>query len=49
MKNLYETNMDFKTYVDRYCTKHNLTVEQALEHRIIKLYGEECRKLGERK
>jgi hypothetical protein len=49
MTSLYELNTDFKAFVDKYCTKHNLTVEQALEHLIVKLYAEECRKLSERK
>jgi hypothetical protein len=49
MMNLYEVNADFKTFVDKFCTKHNLIVEQALEHLIVKLYAEECRKLSERR
>jgi hypothetical protein len=49
MTSLYELNTDFKTFVDKYCTKHNLTVEQALEHRIVKLYADECKRLSERK
>lgn len=36
MKELYNTNPDFKDYVDRYCIKHNVTVDDALEHYIIK-------------
>jgi hypothetical protein len=49
MTDLYNSNTDFKTYVDKYCTKHNLTVGQALKHRIVMLYADECRKLSERK
>lgn len=36
MKNFYDTNSDFKDYVDKYCTKHQLTVEVALEHKLVK-------------
>ena len=28
-------NNDFDTYVEKYCTKHNLTVEEALQHKIV--------------
>lgn len=27
---LYEQNADFKRYVDRYCTKHRISVTEAL-------------------
>ena len=33
---LYNDNADFKRYVDRYCTKHRITVDVALSHRLIK-------------
>ena len=36
MRELYDTNPDFKAYVDKYCIKHNITVDQALEHYLIK-------------
>lgn len=29
---LYEQNEDFKRYVDRYCTKHRVSVAEALQH-----------------
>lgn len=33
---LYETNKDFREYVDKYCAKHKVTVEEALTHDIVK-------------
>lgn len=36
---LYETNQDFKEYVDRYCMKHKITVEEALTHELVKEVG----------
>ena len=35
MKEYYNSNMDFKAYVDRYCVKDKYTVEEALKHKII--------------
>ena len=36
MYDFYERNADFKTYVDRYCNQYGLTVDEALEHEIVK-------------
>lgn len=36
---LYEQNGDFRRYVDRYCIKHSLTVERALQHYLVKSAG----------
>lgn len=40
MNDLYNTNADFKRYVDRYCKKHtegrSISVDQALEHELVK-------------
>lgn len=36
---LYEQNEDFKTYVDRYCVKHRISVEQALQHYLVQMTG----------
>ena len=36
MIDLYLSNVDFKGYVDRYCRKHHVTIEEALEHEIVK-------------
>lgn len=32
----YNTNKDFREYVDKYCRKHKCTVEEALTHVIVK-------------
>lgn len=40
MKNLYETNADFKEYIDKMCDKHHLTVEQALSTKMAANYAE---------
>jgi hypothetical protein len=36
---LYEQNDDFKRYVDRYCVKHRISVEQALQHYLVRMAG----------
>ena len=36
---LYADNADFKLYVDRYCTKHRISVEQALQHYLVQMAG----------
>ena len=36
---LYAENADFKCYVDRYCTKHRISVEQALQHYLVQMAG----------
>lgn len=36
---LYEQNADFKRYVDRYCTKHRISVAEALQHYLVKSAG----------
>lgn len=42
---LYNSNADFRRYVDRYCKSYNLSVEEALKHVIVgevaKEYAEE--------
>lgn len=35
LKRLYETNTDFKRYVDRYSEEWNLTVEETLQQSIV--------------
>ena len=46
MKALYEQNKDFHAYVDRYCKKYiegrSITVEEALEHKLVQEYGKVC-------
>ena len=41
MKEFYDTNMDFKNYVDSYCKKHKCTVEDALKHKIVEAVYEQ--------
>ena len=36
LKEFYNRNADFKRYVDRYCNQYGLTVDEALEHEIVK-------------
>ncbi len=36
---LYARNSDFKAYVDKYCVKHQITVEQALQHYLVRMAG----------
>lgn len=36
---LYNTNKDFRTYVDRYCKKHQIPVEEAVQHELVKEVG----------
>lgn len=42
MKQLYETNRDFKEYVDRYCKskRHNKSVDDALKDLVVKQYAD---------
>lgn len=40
MKKLYETNYEFRAYIDRMCNKHHLTVEQALSTKMAANYAE---------
>lgn len=37
--NLYDRNKDFREYVDRYCRKHQISVEEAVLHEIVKGVG----------
>lgn len=36
---LYSKNVKFKSYVDAYCVKHDVNFEEALNHLIVKEYG----------
>ena len=36
---LYEQNEDFKRYVDRYCVKHCISVDEALQHYLVQMAG----------
>lgn len=44
VKEFYNSNADFKAYVDKYCKKHKYTVEEALEHALVKDVYEFTRK-----
>lgn len=37
----YNLNEDFREYVDKYCKKHNVTPEQAVEHKLVQYVLEE--------
>lgn len=39
----YTINPEFREYVDRYCNKHDVTPEQAVEHKLIQYVLEEYR------
>ena len=36
---LYADNEDFKCYVDRYCTNHRVSVDEALQHYLVQMAG----------
>ena len=36
MREFYDRNADFKMYVDRYCNQYGLSVDEALEHEIVR-------------
>lgn len=36
---LYAENEDFKRYVDRYCVKHRISVDEALQHYLVRMAG----------
>ena len=36
MKKYYQKDKDFRDYVDKFCKKHKISVEDALKHRIVK-------------
>lgn len=40
MRKLYESDKDFKEYVDRYMIKHGVSFEYALTVKIVISYGE---------
>ena len=42
LKNLYESNDDFKHFVDKHIHSKDrmITIEEAFEHEIVKLYAE---------
>lgn len=38
IKSEYENNQDFKDYVDKYCIKHNKSVDDALQDLLVISY-----------
>lgn len=44
---LYAENVDFKLYVDRYCVKHRISVEQALQHYLVQMAGMQYKEQAE--
>ena len=36
---LYADNEDFRRYVDSYCTKHRISVAEALQHYLVQMVG----------
>ena len=41
MKELYAKNRDFREYVTRYCKSNGVSVEEALEHALVKEVGKQ--------
>ena len=40
---IYKVNADFKRYVDAYAKTHNITVETAMTHKIVKNVADQYR------
>lgn len=49
MKEFYENNADFREYVNRHCEKHKISVEEALQHAIIKEVAKHKKEMQEGK
>ena len=47
MMEFYNHNADFKRYVDRYCNQYGLTVDEALEHELVKQVAAQYREKEE--
>ena len=47
MKELYETNADFKRYVDAYMRKEGIDLDTALSHAMVQNYAEYLKSRGE--
>ena len=41
MKEFYNSNADFKNYVDKYCKKHKCSIEEAMKHKLIEAVYEQ--------
>ena len=44
---LYAENEDFRRYVDRYCTKHRISVSEALQHYLVHMAGRQYKEQAE--
>ncbi len=40
LRDLYETDADFRGYVDRHCRCYEISLDEALEHAIVRQYAE---------
>ena len=52
MQDFYNTNKDFRDYVDRYSRKYmegrSITVDEALEHAVVRQVAEQYREMEEK-
>ena len=39
-KQLYKTSKEFKEYVDKYCDNFGISVDEALDHLVVKMVAE---------
>lgn len=46
LKELYDTNIAFKLYVDNTCKKHNWTIKQAFDDRVVQTYAQYIKQRG---
>ncbi len=46
---LYAENEDFKRYVDRYCVKHRISVDETLQHYLVQAAGRAYKEQAETK
>lgn len=49
MKEFYINNADFRDFVKSYCKKHKISVDEALQHAIVKEYAKYKKDLMEGK
>ena len=47
MEELYRDNYDFKRYVDKYIAKEKVSLQQALDHAVVRSYAEYLDERGE--
>lgn len=46
MKEMYDTNIAFKLYVDKVCKKHSWSVKEAFNDRLVQTYAEYIKQRG---